>query len=303
MILHHLRIPTYEKGSISYKKSKEINFPVYVQPKKDGVCSLSDRINGLTTREGKEALTKGGLPWNEICPQLFRAIQVLNYDKPLHGEVFKYGHTLGQITDACKKIYPLSNKLELHIFDIVDLDNTQDGRIGELEVVKKQIYELGLQEFLKVVPTYEVRNWDELFEHEEKFLAQGDEGIVIRTMSGIYQPGVRSSNVLKLVRFDSQEVQIVNIEPMDNEPSHGIFVCRFYKSQFLNEDAKIYDKVFGPNHYKDFYVTPSQFNHQQRIELLMNKHDYIGKQLTIEHRGYTAYGIPRIATAKTIKYD
>lgn len=299
MILHHLRLPTYAKGTTQFTKSKVIKFPAFVQPKKDGVCSASDRITGLTTREGKESLVKGGLPWNEICPQLYRAVQTLNWDKPLHGEVFKYGYTLGQITDACKKIYPLSGLLEIHIFDVIDLDLNQTERINELELVGRQVDMLNLGDWLKIVPTYTVQDWDELLVMEQKFLEQGDEGIVVRVPTGKYQPGVRSSEVLKLVRFDSSEVEIVDVEPMENEPSHGLFVCRVYKKD-LPDEARV---VFGSSAYKDFNVTPSHFNHQQRIELLMNRHDYIGKQLTIEHRGYTAYGIPRIATAKTIKYN
>ena len=118
--------------------------------------------------------------------------------------------------------------------------------------------------------------------HEDTILNRGwqvmtveGEGAVLRNLDGIYTPGKRSRDVLKLVRFDQTEVRIEDIVPMEKEPTQGIFVCN-YKERV-------------------FKVTPSEFDHYQRGEMLRKKHNYIGKKLLIQHRGYTKDGIPRIA--------
>jgi hypothetical protein len=295
MILHHLRLTTYDKDSISYKKSKVPKFPVFVQPKKDGVHCLA-RPTGpdntkwrLFTRQGKESLVKGGEDWSDICPQIVQALEALNWNKPINGEVYKYGLDLGTITDSCKKADKHSQFLQLHIFDIVDLTKKQSERYDDIGNLYMKIRILGLEEILDVIPTDIAYNWNDLLRFEKKWLEHGEEGIVVRNFDGMYEPGTRSADVLKLVRFDSCEVEIVDIVSMENEPTHGMFVC------------KVNDPIDLDHAY--FNVTPSEFDHHARQHLLIKKDEYIGRFLTINHRGFTRYNVPRIATAKSICYD
>jgi len=167
----------------------------------------------------------------------------------------------------------------------------QEYRIDRLRVIEQKIKNLGLDNFLKVVPTYFVESMEALLEHEEMFLEQGYEGLVYRRMEGMYKEGKKSSDVLKIVRFDSCEVTIIDVIPMENEPTHGLLVVRYHG-------------VTKPNnlsYYKDFKLTPSELNHTERKDLLANKTKYIGKYATINHRGFTDGGVPRIATFKSFR--
>ena len=312
MILHHARMPEYGFGSTMFKKSKLVRFPCYGQPKKDGVCALIEQEYGLITREGKDRLTPGGEAWNDICPQIVQAVRSLPLKSipkgvALHGEVFVAGETLQSITTACKKANALSPKLQFHIFDVADLNTRQDKRIEMLKAIEQEIYSLGLYNVLQVVPTTYLADYEAMLAYEDIRLKDGEEGIVLRHIDGKYEPGTRSTNVLKLVRFDSSEVLITAVMPMENEPTHGMFeVIELMESRpdklegvdhwILNGTHYIYKKPMRP-----FKLTPSEFTHQQRIDFLMNAPEYIGKILTITHRGFTDDGIPRIATAKAFK--
>ncbi|PHS35668.1 MAG: hypothetical protein COA82_03395 [Alkaliphilus sp.] len=293
MILHHGRLPSYTKGSKMYKKSKEIKFPCILQPKIDGVCALVDNAVGLTTRGGKDRLTPGGDSWNDICPIIVNAVKALNLDYILHGEMYIPGETLQEITKANKKAYPKSILMELHVFDVAIPDMEQSARIRELVRLQEKIDIAELNAYIKVVPSMRAMNMDDLLKFENVCLQSGYEGIVVRHNSGMYEAGVRSKDVLKIVRFDSCEVLLLDIVPMVKEPSQGLFVVR-------------YSFTTKPNNlsgYKDFSLTPSCFTHDERVEMLANKEGYIGKYVTIEHRGFTDANVPRIATAKAFREE
>jgi predicted DNA-binding WGR domain protein len=286
MILHHLRLSTYPKGSKEYTKGKPIKYPCYVQPKKDGVCAVGSAKDGLITRGGKDRLTPGGKAWKDICPQIYKELKRLNYHKPLHGEVYLHSYTLDDITSACKKENTLSGKLQFIIFDVVDTSATFKERKEELEDLEVLLQSLDYK-YLRVIQTFTVKNESELLDFETHFLSKDEEGLVARVPAGKYYPGERSTEVLKLVRFDSMELKVLDILPMENEPTHGIFVvdCETANGELLK-------------------VTPGEgFDDKKRQAILKNKKDYIGQLLTIRHRGFTQYGTPRIATGESLRHD
>jgi DNA ligase-1 len=270
------RLETYPKGSKQYKESKPLNFPVFVSPKLDGVNCWGNAKNGLTTRGGKTELTKGGDTWNNICPQIANALAILNYPYPLNGEVYKHGHTLQDITDACKKKRPLSTLLEFHIFDICVSDRTFRQRRSDMELLFNIINQKGLAGVIKIVPSKNVYNTEELLKYEETHLELGYEGIMVKAQSNLYKTDYRSRDALKLVRFDSMEVEIKDIIPYEKEPDLGKFIC-LYKG-------------------REFFVDPGiGFDKTLKREILKNKSKYIGQLLTISHRGFTSHDFPRIA--------
>lgn len=291
MLLNHLYLEAYGRK----KKSKErrITYPCYIQPKKDGVCAVAGKKQTLTTRGGKERMVKGGAKWSHLCKQITDAIQALpsKYNDVLfHGEVWKQGHTLEEIQKACKKQgYPLSRNLEFWIFDVVMPNKKQNERIAFLTELEDDIEKHKLDTYLKIMPTTMVPHEKRLLEYEDVYLANGDEGLVARNTNGKYIPDSRSNDVLKLVRFDSMEVKVVDVVPMDNAPDMGKFVCE-------------YDCGVKHGGVRQFFVTPGKgFDHDTRKWLLKNKQVVINQMLTIDHRGFTNKGLPRIATGKAFR--
>ena len=270
------RLETYSKDSKEYKESKPLNFPVIVSPKLDGVNCWGDAKNGLSTRGGKLSLSNGGKSWNSLCPQIANALSILNYPYPLNGEVYKHGHTLREITDACKKETPLSSLLEFHIFDICVKNKKYEQRREDMLLLINSINFRGLQNIIKVVPSSVMYTTEELLKYETEKLVEDYEGIMVKSKDNLYKTDYRSRDALKLVRFDSMEVEIINIIPYEKEPDLGKFICILHNKEFKVDPGKGFDKNL-------------------KREILKNKSKYIGQLLTISHRGFTPYGIPRIA--------
>jgi hypothetical protein len=285
MLVKHLRLSTYEKGSNEHKKSSAPKYPGVVQPKMDGVCCKASKEHKLVTRGGKNSLVANGTDWVLLCPQIYQDVVSLDSIYEVHGEVYAHGYTLEQIKEACVKQTDLSSKLRLYIFDVVAPDLKMEERMKVLQNLQDSIDQKGLEHICTFIEkTYTVEDEEDLLMYENQFLEEGYEGLIFRGFGKgtEYKIGGRSTKVLKLVRFDSQELEIVDVIPMDNDPELGMFVVAWEGGTFN--------------------VTPGAgFSRKDRINLLSNKLKYIGQMLTIEHRGYTNLGTPRIATGKSVR--
>lgn len=287
MLLYEARTSTFpvdEKDRVKPKRT-DVQFPCIVQTKRDGLCTTVNEYTGLTTRGGKDRHTNGGTAWNDICPQIIADLKVLYTvlndrglpSYKLHGEVYLHGLTLQGITSACKKKNEHSECLQLHVFDIIDTTRHMYQRRELLQILMSIVNDLDLN-FILVAPGVIVKTEERLLEIEDTVLKNGYEGLVIRHIDGTYRIGARSRDVLKMVRMDKTEVTIINIVPLDKEPTMGKFICSL-------------DGL-------TFFVTPGTgYDHDDRRDMLKNPGKYIGKKITITHRGFTDDGVPRIATA------
>lgn len=281
------RLPEYAKDSKEYKDSKPLSFPLLASPKLDGINGISEPgRDGIGTRGGKDCLVAGGKKWGDICPQIVKALKQLNYPLPLNGEVYLHGKSLQEIKDACTVPNALSGKLQFHIFDIIDTENQYMERECKMHGLEAHVKDLQLDHIIKIVPVEHISNIKELLAYEEKMLLAGYEGLIVRSLTGMYRGDeYRSPDALKLVRMDSMEVTVVDIEPYENEPNLGKFVCKY----------QVKDPMFIVNS-DSFYVDPGYgFTKELKAELLTNKAEYIGNLLTITHRGFTSHHLPRIA--------
>jgi hypothetical protein len=283
MLLYKANAP----GFIGTGKEKlhAVRFPCYVQEKVDGNFAAATAEHGLVTRGGELTLTPKGQSLAEIFPIINKVVKelIVKFEKEfgervvLNGELYYPGSNLQDITSACKKEGSLSPLIEYYVFDIYfpnNPDMKQAERYRYYDILAQSI---GFGDWYKIqhIPYFRMESWDEIFAYESEVIERGGEGLVIRNINGRYTPGKRSKDVLKLVRFDQTEVWIEDIVPMEKEPTQGIFVCNYAG--------------------KEFKVTPSEFDHYQRGNMLRSKHSFIGKKLLIQHRGFTNDGIPRIA--------
>jgi DNA ligase-1 len=281
------RLPEYAKDSKEYKDSKPLSFPLLASPKLDGINGIFEPgRDGIGTRGGKDCLVAGGKKWGDICPQIVKALKQLNYPLPLNGEVYLHGKSLQEIKDACTVPNALSNKLQFHVFDIIDTESQYMKREQDMLNLEYNLRDLQLDSVIKIVPVKQINNIQELLKFEEEMLFEGYEGLIVRSFKGMYRGDeYRSSDALKLVRMDSMEVMITDIVPYENEPNLGKFVC-----VYRDKDENF---LINPN---EFFVDPGHgFTKELKAELLANKAEYIGNLLTITHRGFTSHHLPRIA--------
>ena len=258
------------------KKYADFANGVYSSPKLDGIRCLaviSTKEVKLWTRGGKEITTM-----NHIREALLPMIHwVGGVDVVLDGELYyheKAADNFQDVMKAFKKYRPgVSELLNYHVFDLVDVSMTAKERLGFYSRLLNKLR----SSKIVIVPQTPVLTEEEVNRLDESHLASGYEGSIVKNCNSMYVPNLRSSDMLKLKQFQESEFTIIDVIPMDNQPESGKAVLASPKGQFN--------------------ATPSM-NMEQRAEFLRNKDDYIGLRATIKYQGFTDKGLPRIAVLK-----
>jgi hypothetical protein len=197
------------------KQKKKVIFPCYVQPKLDGFrCIYNTTTGQISTRQGKEysIVKESG--------KLYEELQKLPKGLILDGELYtnKLNFEVLGVLRKTKKLTKeeLVNlqKIEYHIYDIIDTEKTFEER-------NKKIQKLGLSrpydettkplyDKLIYVDTYQVNNEEEIKEYHTKFLEGGFEGTMVRNKNSLYKTKQRSSDLLKYKDFEDAEFEIID---------------------------------------------------------------------------------------------
>lgn len=253
-------IPTKPMLAHSYeKRSHNITFPCFVQPKLDGFRMLMD---------GKHAWTRGAKEHVAEC------VAHLMFDTgglTLDGELILPGNRpLQETSKAAKKFrQDVSPTLEYWVYDYVS-DQDFEYRNQALRV-NMSTWDIPVN--VKTVPTYLVRNEEELFARHYEFTDQGFEGTMVRNTLGGYDIGNRSPNLQKLKDFQDSEFLVVDI--IDGK---GIF------------EGKAIVVCETPEG-KQFNVTP-QGTMEIRSFIYQHRQSYIGWWLTVKYQTLSEDGIP-----------
>lgn len=245
----------------------KVNFPVYVQPKLNGMRMLFDGTNGWS-RGNKE-----------VIPEV---IQHLTFDTGgyiLDGELMLPNNVLLQESmKAIKKYRPeLSLDLIYHVYDIVD-DTLSYAERADI------IWKLSVKfpPNVKMVNTLAATDETQVVDFHNAFTHDGYEGTMIRNPDMVYEIGKRSYSLLKLKDFVDAEYRIVNVVDGDGSdvglaifeletPSGAIFNCRPEGTQ------------------------------ENRAELFKNRKKLIGKYLTVRYQELSKDGIPIFPVGVSIR--
>lgn len=191
----------------------KLNLPVLVSPKLDGIrCIIID-----------------GKPMSRKLKPIPNAyVQKVLSDLPngLDGELML---TLpGNFNEVQSAVMSEDGEPKFHycVFDVdtVIASGVAAEYAGRLALATKLCGIVGqVNPRVEVVPHYKCDTLEEVLEYEREFLAQGFEGLMIRSMTGPYKYGrstEREGHLLKLKRFADAEAEIIGIEELmhnDNE--------------------------------------------------------------------------------------
>ena len=286
-----------------YKKHKDtLEFPLYSQPKLDGVRCL-------IRKEGDEvvARTRNGRIIDSI-PHINNSLKgffILYPDSILDGELYnhEFRNNFNAIISLVRKQKPIRGKndtdesftkkermwetalnasaenVQYWIYDCPRIDFLRENhyftiRRAHLEAYLKPI----TSKHIKVVETSEIWTHPVLDATYEDYLAREYEGQMVRQDEGYESK--RSKYLLKRKEFQDAEYKVLNIEE-GNGNRQGTakhLVCWCDKTQ----------STFNSNIKGTF---------EYLAEILQNKDDYIGKYATIKFFQLTPDGIPRFPYA------
>lgn len=253
-------------------KSK-LSFPVVVQPKLDGVRAVFK--NSKFYSRNNKVLS---------CVDYFAFSYLINLPKDiiLDGELILPPPFSFQDTISCiKKTSSLTPQLIYFIFDIYNSNDPNQTFSSRYELLKELLSSTN-QPNISIVPSYIISNTQEL-EAKHLFLSSQYEGSIIRNPISSYNPGFRSSNILKYKNFIDSEFIIVNAkEGSGSDQGAIIFECSI------------------PNSNLTFSCKPS-FSLQYRQQLFSNPISLIGKSLTVKYQGLSTNGVPRFPVGKAIR--
>jgi ATP-dependent DNA ligase len=185
-----------------------------------------------------------------------------------------------------------SATLEYHVYDFFDPAAPDESFAAR----SAHLAEALAGEFpVRLVKTSRVDSEQKLLDFYQQCLADGYEGAMYRNPKAPYEGGKRSANLLKVKPEDDHEYEILDVIPGEGGAAeHGVFVCRS-PANATDPTGKL-----PPGTPLTFTVLMA-CTHEERKELLTNRANYIGKQLTVTHQGFTDYGQPRCPRAKAVR--
>jgi len=259
------------------KRSHNIEWPCYAQPKIDGVrCTvgMKDGKINMFTRKGKEMTLMSHI--EEDLEKLFAQAKALDYDIDhlyFDGELYSDDLTFQELAGTLrrhKNTKETLDKIYLITFDLFwsNIDTRFETRYANLEELYEHIY----LENVKLIETRLI-NKDELDIKHQQHIQNGYEGIILRNRSGYYKMKHRSADLQKLKMFQDSEFPIVGFKEGDGTEK-GCVVWQCTTGAYT------------------FWVRPKG-TQEERRELFDNGFDYIEKHLTVRFQELTDDGIPR----------
>ncbi len=283
------------------KRIESWGYPVYVQPKLNGRRCVAIKEQS-ETGESKSLLLSSQRNIIVSVPHINTELSYWNTSIMLDGELYKHGMNKQDIDSRTARTVNLHSdykSIEYHIFDIKDLLHNQKERIEALELLRSQVSLLNL-EHIKFVPTYSVKDWKSLMFHQDLFLSQGYEGIIVRRPSGLYIER-RHHNLLKHKPTKKDKYEVIGYEQLESK------VCpTCYKTPSLcidNTEEKDFIEVpvdmLGAFICKDkrgtsFNVGSGRIlTKEGRIQYWEDRDSLIGKHLVVKYERLSdAKGVP-----------
>lgn len=285
----------------NYKdRADEVKFPVYSQPKLDGIRCVIRLEKGevvARTRNGKII---------EAIPHITNSLKNFlqqNQEVILDGELYNHDFkdNFNKITSLVRKQKPVKtdsdteksflkkqdkwvqsleqseSNIEYWVYDCPVIAQAKETVPFSLRFNTLQ-NSLRPNDYVKFVPTIEVEGQNSLNSVYQEYLRDGFEGQMVRRDMGYEQK--RSTFLLKRKEFKDAEYKVIDIHEGNG-----------------NRQGTAKNLVLIDDKTKREFSSNIKGNFEYLAEILDNKEDYIGKLATIKFFEYTPDGIPRFPFA------
>jgi DNA ligase-1 len=257
----------------SYTDNKKtFKWPLYVQPKLDGVRCRANK-DGLWTRNNNRIVS---------CPHIESALLPYFQKHPnsqLDGELYNHNYhddfpalisyikKANVTSEVFSKTADLEKGVQYHVYD-----TTEPAKSFSLRYLPLLPYFEKTQALspVKTVLTKLAYNHNDILNYHDEFYNQGYEGVMIRTDS--FYENKRSWNLLKYKLFNTEEFQILSVHEGTGNKSKMV----------ASVDISIGNGVVCSSNVKG--------SHEFLSDLFIKKDSLIGSFATIKFQGYTPDG-------------
>ena len=282
----------------------QLKFPYLLMPKLDGVRGiwLTGGITGRSLKPFK----------NEEVGKIFSRKKL----KGIDGELIIPDYTSA---DACRTTTGIVNRrgdtkantLIWFGFDYITDVTVNQPYEQRLTSLSNLVHKLGLAE-VKVVPHTLVTNLEEVLALEQKYLAEGYEGVILRDPKGLLKSGratTKENSFLRIKRFVQEDAVVVNIveaEENTNEKAINELGKSYRTSHQAGKSGK---NVVGALECitcktgKPITVGPGAMTHAQRAEYFQNPELLVGKTISYKSFPKGVKDKPRFPTFVSIRVE
>jgi len=263
-----------------------LKYPILCTPKLDGIRCL--KVAG-------HVVTRNFKPFPNV---FIRTTLEKILPDGIDGEVMVMGCAFNEISSACMSFEGEPNFV-YNAFDYVkggDVNVPYNKRIENL----KEWFGTRQPRVLLVLPVL-IKNKDELLEYETKCLTQGYEGVMIRSVDGIYKCGrstVKQGILLKLKRFKDSEAVILGFtEKLSNqnlaEKDEFGHTKRSSKKEGLVAAGTLGNILVKDKKTGVEFSIGSGFNDELKQKIWDNQKDYVGKLVKYKYQEIGQKDLPR----------
>lgn len=228
-----------------------------IQNKYDGHRCLIKNMSGNLM-----AYSRNGKPIDTI-DHILKDIHIPD-GATLDGELYVHGLPLQKISSLVKRKQFDSSKLQYIVYDTIANATYRDRYKLLQEWILPNYY--GLQ----IAPTTIDPDEDKIMDYLHFAISTGYEGLIIRQDTAPYQDGKRAPQLIKVKKFLDEEFTVISI--LESKDGWAILRCFLKNGQEFG--------VSAPG------------THAEKREVLLNKEQYIGRQVKVEFAGYTILGKP-----------
>ena len=256
------------KPMLAQEYKNNAKFPVWIQPKLDGVRCLIYLKDGAVIFQSRQNTIYE--PFAHLVPELTTILNKMPPNTILDGELYTHGlgfESIVSMVRRAKTRHPDLLKLKYTLYDFfIKGDNTllYEERLKTLNSV------FSPNNHIELIETRLANDLNTLNKMLDFYTAQNYEGIMIRN-NGVYKEGNRSKDLLKYKRFMDSEFEVI-----------GHHMSKFGTPVFECKCAD--NKTFSVMMKEDF---------ETKNKRMDNIYQYYGKKLTVKFQELTSDGIPR----------
>ena len=278
-----------------------IQLPTFAQPKIDGVRGLN--LDGNLVGRSLKAFKNKALTAKFSHPKY----------QGLDGELAFGEETSGSLcrdtTSAVNTINGPADGFVWHVFDLVTEETIKLSYHERYSLLVKKVEELD-EDFIKLVPYFSLKSSAEVEEYDEKNLAAGYEGTILRNPNSLYKegrPGKKEQQLMRIKRFSDSEALVLAVVEGRTNLNEAVVNELGRSERSSHAENQVPNGMVGSLTCRDLEsgleitVSPGELDHIERKFYFDNQKEIVGKTITYRSFKKGVKTLPRFPTFKNIR--
>jgi ATP-dependent DNA ligase len=267
------------------EKEKSVSFPVFIQPKLDGVrCLIYKNNNQIVFQSRQNTIYE---EFSHLLPELQHLMSQFTDQEELilDGELYTHGMPFERITSMVRSSKSKRKNIEELNYHVYDCFYSGDSNLSKNQMPYSERYQVLKGAFghtiyskLILVETNTANSKRDIEDFHTHYtnLINPYEGVMIRTPNGSYKQQGRSKDLQKYKKFMDEEFEVVG----------------HHEGTGAHAGTPIFECKSNVNVEKIFSVT-MQGTLESKRGMMENVLKYYGKMLTVKYQEKSSEGIPR----------